>query len=82
MGFAESDFEDVKLARPVAVVDLWSLDDRIERLEVGIERVERILKILVNHYHEERVKDWELILKEMLRKEDENRDRKNGCIKT
>jgi hypothetical protein len=66
------DLEDVKLARPVAVVDLWSLDDRITQLEEITERLEKVGKTLVTLYHEERVKSWEIILKEMMKQKDRN----------
>jgi len=62
----KKDFDDVKLARPVSVVDLWDIDDRIDRLEDVTCRLEKLTEILLALYHEERVKNWELILKEML----------------
>jgi hypothetical protein len=78
MGFGEKDLQDVKLARPVALVDLWAIDDRIDRLEVITERLEAITRNLVNLYHQERVKNWELILNQMMKE----MDRKNGKFKT
>lgn len=60
--------QDVKMARPIAVVDLWDIDDRIERLENTVERLEKVVTALAELYGEERVKNWELILKEMLKK--------------
>ena len=62
----KKDFEDVKIARPVSVVDLWDIDDRIDRLEDVTCRLEKITEILLALYHEERVKNWELILGEMV----------------
>jgi len=54
MTFTEKDAEDTRLARPVSVVDLWSLDDRIDRLESieikileAAEIVERVAEKLV-----------------------------------
>lgn len=66
MELNETDIQDVKLAKPVAVVDLWDIDDRISHLEEITERLEKTVEVLVALYHEERVKNWELILKEML----------------
>ena len=69
----KKDFDDVKLARPVALVDLWDIDDRINRLQDMTERLEKVTEILLQLYREERVKNWELILRELMGK----RDRKN-----
>lgn len=79
MGLDKTDLEDVRLSRPVAVVDLWDIDDRINRLEEITERLEGITRSLVNLYHQERVKNWELILHQMMK---EKMDRKNGRFKT
>ncbi len=68
MSINQDDIQDIKLARSVAVVDLWDIDDRINRLENCIERSERIVQILIEHAHDERVKDFERILKEELEK--------------
>ena len=78
MGLEKKDFKDIKLARPVAVVDLWDIDDRIDRLEAISERLEAITHDLVNLYYQERVKNWELILNEMMKQ----KDRKSGKFKT
>ena len=61
--------EDFKLAKSVAVVDLWDIDDRINRLEAIAEHLEEVVGCLVELYRSERVKNWELILQEMLKKE-------------
>lgn len=74
MSLDEKDFDDTRLARPVAVVDLWDIDDRICHLEEITERLEKALRTLITLYHGERVKTWELILKEMINQ----KDRKNG----
>jgi len=54
MTFTEKDAENTQLARPVSVVDLWSLDDRIDRLESieikileAAEKLEKITEKLV-----------------------------------
>lgn len=69
---SNDDTKDVKLARPVAVVDLWDIDDRINRLDDCIERLEGIVQILLEHTHNERVKDFERILKGELEKVKDN----------
>jgi myosin-crossreactive antigen len=69
MGLNETDIQDVKLAKPIALVDLWDIDDRINRLENCVERLEKCIEALVLLHKEERVKNWELILKEMLERE-------------
>jgi hypothetical protein len=74
MGLNETDIQDVKLARLVAVIDLWDIDDRISHLEEITERLEKVVQCLIALYREERVKNWEMILHEMLkRKEDKKR---------
>jgi hypothetical protein len=65
----KDDLEDFRLARPVAVVDLWSLDDRVSRLEDVVNRLEKILEALLQLYRSERVKSWELIFNKMIDKE-------------
>lgn len=61
--------QDFKLAKSVAVVDIWDIDDRINRLEAIAERLEKVVECLIELYRSERVKNWELILQEMLKKE-------------
>lgn len=73
MTITKKDIEDVKLAKFISVMDVWDIDDRIDRLEDVTCRLEKITEILLALYHEERVKNWELILKEMLRKQLEKR---------
>jgi hypothetical protein len=70
MSLNQKDLDDTKLARPVAIVDLWNIDDRINRLQDVVIRLEKIVEILVELYLKERVKNWELILREMLKKEE------------
>jgi hypothetical protein len=72
-GLSEKDCQDVKLSRPVAVVDLWDIDDRIDRLEGITERLEIVAEVLFILYKEERVKNWTLILEEMLKKQDQKK---------
>jgi len=61
------DFQDVRLSRPVSVTDLWNIDDRISRLEDCVNRLEKCVECLAELYLKERVKNWELILQEMLK---------------
>ena len=46
----------------------------LNRLNDNVEKLEKIVHTLVNLYHQERVKDWELILKQMMK----DMDRKDG----
>lgn len=71
--------DDFKLAKSVAVVDLWDIDDRINRLEAIAERLEEVVGCLVELYRSERVKNWELILQEMLKKEAQKKG--NGNVR-
>ncbi len=63
------DFQNLKLARPVAVVDLWDVEDRITRLEAIVERFEHVLEGFLVLYKEERIKTWEMILRKILEEE-------------
>ena len=63
-----NDEKDVKLARPIAIVDLWDIDDRITRLDDCVERLERIIQTIIEYAHGERVKEFEKILKEEVEK--------------
>jgi len=69
MGLEQKDLDDVRQSKPVAVVDLWDIDDRIDRLENIAKRLERVLEVLAQLYLEERTKTWELILNELIRQE-------------
>jgi len=91
MSLTEKDFDDTRLARPIAVVDLWNIDDRLSRLEAIEEQLEarenrliQAIQALENLYHRERVKNWELILQEMLKqemaKQQRQRDRTHGNV--
>jgi hypothetical protein len=77
MSLNQKDLDDTKLARPVAVVDLWTIDDRIDRLQDVVIRLEKVVEILVELYLKERVKNWEMILQKMLEKEQKKGNR-NG----
>jgi len=67
MTFSEKDAEDVRLARPVAVTDLWDFDDRVDRLDslIGrftdaVERLEKINERFIELYQQERIRNREL----------------------
>ena len=67
---------DFRLARPVSVADLCDIDDRIDRLEALQERMEETIQALLALYKEERIKTWEVILKQMM--DGKPRGAKNG----
>ena len=69
MALDDKDIQDVRLSRPVPVVDLWDIDDRISRLEEITERLKKIVDGLAEIYRTERVKNWEMILQKILNKE-------------
>ena len=78
MGLNKKDIEDVKLSRPIAVTDLWNIDDRIDRLEGITERLEIVVEVLFILYKEERVKNWTIILEELMRQRDLKKQKKGN----
>jgi hypothetical protein len=74
MPLEETDFQDVRLSRPVSVTDVWDIDDRIDRLQDAVNRLEKIVEALAEIYRGERVKSWEMILQGMLKEQ----ERKKG----
>ncbi len=66
MSLGEKDFQDIKLARPVSVLDLWGLDDRITRLEEIIIRLERAIEALILLHKQEMVKGLTVLFSEAL----------------
>lgn len=67
--------EDVRMSRPCAVTDLWDLIEVVNKLENLVERLELVLLGFSNLYKEERIKNWELILKNLekrIKREGEN----------
>lgn len=75
MGLDKRDTEMMCIAIPV--VDYWQMREDLDRLEDAISRLEKNVEVLAELYLKERVKNWELILKEMLEKE----ERKKRMIK-
>lgn len=57
---------DMKLARLVAIVDLWDIDDRIARLENAVNRLEKIVEALILLHKEETVKGLTALFSEAL----------------
>jgi hypothetical protein len=77
----EKDIRDVRLSRPVAVVDLWDIDDRVEKLEKLVETLQKAILALEALYREERLRNWELILREMIKREEKKGDTRCGILK-
>jgi hypothetical protein len=58
----------------IPTIDLLDIRDELDRLEDVACRLEKVLEALVALYSEERIKNWEMILQEMVKKE----ERKKG----
>ena len=54
------------LCLSIPMVDYWEMKEELDRLSDCVERMEKILEAFIILYQEERVKNWELILREML----------------
>jgi len=54
----------------VPVLDYLEMREDLDRLENAVVRLERVAEVLVELYFSERTKSWEMILKEMLKKEE------------
>ena len=52
----------------IPVVDYWEMREDLDRLEDAVNRLEKVVECLIELYREERVKNWEMILREMLRR--------------
>ena len=55
------------MAISVPVVDYWEMRDDLDRLEDAVLRLEKVVEALIELHRNERVKNWELILREMIR---------------
>jgi hypothetical protein len=73
MGLDKKDIEMMTMSIPT--VDYWEMKEELDRLSDCVERLERCIRALALLHKEERVRDWELILKEML-KQGEDKARK------
>jgi hypothetical protein len=71
MGLDKKDVEMMCISVPT--VDYWEMKEEIERLSDCVERLEKIVDLLIVLYREERVKNWELILQEMLKREEDKK---------
>jgi len=54
----------------VPVIDFLEIREELDRLENAVVRLERVVEVLVELYCSERTKTWEMILKEMLKKDE------------
>jgi len=70
MGLDERDKEMLSIATPV--VDYWEMREELDRMEDTVNRLEKIVECLLELYRGERVKNWEMIIKEMLKQEKAN----------
>jgi len=77
----QKDIGDLKLARPVSILDLWEIDERIARLENVACRLEKVLEAFILLYHEERVKTWEIMLKKMMEKHEKKGNRNESSFR-
>ena len=76
MGLDKRDKEMMALSVPM--VDYFEMREDLDRIEDVVIRLERIVEVLVELYLKERVKNWELILREMLKKEEQKKGNRNG----
>lgn len=64
MGLDERDHQMISVSVPV--VDYFEMREDLDRLEDAVNRLEKMVEALIQLYHEERVKNWQLILQEMM----------------
>jgi hypothetical protein len=64
MSIDKKDREMMSLSVPV--VDYFEMKDEIDRLSSTVERLETAIQVLTELYRTERVKTWEIVLREML----------------
>jgi signal transduction histidine kinase len=72
MSLDRRDLEMLTVSIPV--VDYWEMREELDRLNDSVDRLERITEALIELYRVERVKNWELILQEMLKQQKGNRN--------
>lgn len=80
MGLDKRDKEIMALSVPM--VDYFEMREDLDRIEDVAIRLEKIVEVLVELYLKERVKNWELILREMLKKEEQKKGNWNGKNRT
>jgi hypothetical protein len=76
MSLEKRDIEMLSVSVPV--VDYWEMRDDLDRLEDSVNRLERVVEALIELYRTERVKNWEMILKKMLEKEERKKGNAGG----
>ena len=64
----KKDFE--MMAASIPTVDWWDIRDELDRLSENVNRLETILKAILELYNRERVKTWELVITRILERED------------
>jgi hypothetical protein len=79
MGVDKKDLE--MMAVSVPVVDYWEMKEELDRLSDCVLRLEKILECFIALYSEERVKNWELILRAMLEKQKSKRENHGNRIR-
>jgi signal transduction histidine kinase len=75
MALDERDKKMMSLSVPT--VDYFGMREDLDRLEDTVDRLEKIVESLLELYRSERVKNWELILKEMLKEQDTKKGNRN-----
>jgi hypothetical protein len=65
----------------VPVVDYLEMREEIDRLEDAVNRMEKIVECLAELYLKERVKNWEIILQQMVGKEERKKGNRNDRIR-
>jgi hypothetical protein len=73
MALDQKDLQMLSVSIPV--VDYWEMKEDIDRLEDAVNRLEKVVEALILLHKEERVKSWEMILREMLKKEEQKGNR-------
>jgi hypothetical protein len=68
MGLDKKDIEMISISVPV--VDYWEMKEEVDKLTDAIERLEKIIECLIALYREERLKTWELVLREMMNRQE------------
>lgn len=71
MGLDKRDIEMMCICIPV--VDYWEMREDLDRLENVVNRLEKVVEMLIELYRSERIKNWEMILRKMLEKHEEKR---------
>jgi hypothetical protein len=73
MSLEKKDLEMMSVSIPV--IDWWDIQEEIERLNDNVNRLERVVEVLIELYRTERVKNWEMILQKMMEKQEKKGNR-------